>query len=307
MRILLAGATGAIGRPLVRKLLARGDQVTAITRTDAGVHSLKAQGLDAHVCDVYDESTLLRIATAARPEAVVHQLTALPRRIRPNKPQDLAATNRLRTLGTERLLAAAAAAGATRFVAQSIAFITKPEGARVLDENAPLYLDAPASIRPVVAAAAELERLVAKSGLAGVVLRYGFFYGAGTSFAPDGSGSEDVVARRIPIVGGGDGVWSFVHVDDAAEATVCAIDRGAGVYNIADDDPSPASEWIQHFAELKHAPRPLRIPRWLARPFAGAYGLYLMTQLRGASSDKAKHELDWRPARPSWRDGLHEL
>jgi nucleoside-diphosphate-sugar epimerase len=307
LKILLAGATGVIGRPLVSKLLARGDRVTAISRTDAGASSLRAQGVDAHVCDVYDERTLLNIATAAQPDTVVHQLTALPRRIRPNKPEDVAPTNRLRTEGTKRLLSAAAAAGSTRFVAQSIAFITKPEGPPVLEESAPLHLDAPASMRPVIAAAAELERLVAASGLTGVVLRYGFLYGSGTSFAPDGSGSEDVMKRRIPIVGGGEGVWSFVHVDDAAEATVRAIDRGAGVYNVADDDPSPAREWIARFAELKRAPRPLRVPAWLARPFAGAYGLYLMTELRGASNAKAKRELDWSPARPSWREGLHEL
>jgi 2-alkyl-3-oxoalkanoate reductase len=196
---------------------------------------------------------------------------------------------------------AAGEAGARRFIAQSIAFVTRPEGPPILDESAPLYDDAPTAMRDFILAVAELEqRVTSAPRIDGVVLRYGFFYGPQTVYAPDGWAVADVARGRLPIVGEGSGMWSFVHVDDAALATVHALHSGRGIYNITDDDPAPAREWITELAARCHG-RPMRIPPWLARLIAGPYGIYLMTQVRGASNAKAKRELGWAPIFPTWR------
>jgi nucleoside-diphosphate-sugar epimerase len=304
VRILLAGATGAIGVPLLTLLAAQGYEVTALTRSEERARAIHGPRVHARVCDVYDEEALVRAAVESKPDAVLHELTALPKRLRPRRVnEDTAATNRLRTEGTRNLLRAAAAAGAKRFIAQSIAFVTKPEGPAVLDESAPLYLDAAPSMRAPIAAVAELERLVTTApGICGTVLRYGFFYGPCTSYATDGAVTEDIARGRIPIVGDGGGLWSFVHVDDAARATALALERGEGIYNVTDDDPAPSREWIAHLA-ARFGKKPMRVPGWVGRIAAGPYGVFLMTELRGANNGKARGELGWAPSR-AWRTSL---
>jgi nucleoside-diphosphate-sugar epimerase len=241
--------------------------------------------------------------TAAAPEVVVHQLTSLPDRFNPRRKDIYDATNRVRREGTRNLLDAAGAAGATRFVCQSIAFAYAP-GAQpeVKDEDAPLALDAPAPFGDGVRAIAEMERAVVDAD--GLVLRYGWFYGPGTYYAEDGSMTAEVRRRRFPIVGSGAGLWSFIHVDDAAAATVAAVERGApGIYNVVDDEPAAMRDWLPAFAESIGAGPPRRVPLWLARLVAGKMAGGIEVQ-PGASNAKARRELGWQPQWPSWREGF---
>jgi len=256
------------------------------------------------VCDALDPEALATAVTAARPEAVIHQLTNLPARLEPRKyASQLASTNRLRREGTRNLMAAAQAAGAERVLAQSIAFAYAPEGGWVKDEDAPLGLALPPPMGEAIAAVAELERQVLEAG--GTVLRYGYFYGPGTGFQPDGYYAELARKRQFPIVGSGQARWSFIHLDDAAEATVAALERGApGVYNIVDDEPAAVTEWAPVFAESVGAKPPFRVPAWLGRLAAGRVAVEGMTRQRGASNAKAKRELGWTPRHTSWRDGF---
>ena len=307
MRVLLAGATGAIGRPLVGQLRAAGHTVVGLTRSDERARELAATGAKAVVCDALDRERLLALAAEVEPEAVIHQLTALPRRIDPRKAGPaLAATNRLRVEGTRNLADAAAAAGARKLVAQSVAFAYDVGDGRLRSEDAPLVRRPPGAMRAVVDALRALEQTTLEApGLGGVVLRYGYFYGPGTFYARDGSIAEDVVRRRMPLVGGGGGVFSFIHTDDAAAATVAALERGKpGVYNVVDDEPAAVRDWLPVYAELLRAPRPLKVPRLLARLLAGPYAVYMMCLQPGGSNAKAKAELGWSPKYPSWRDGF---
>lgn len=310
MRIFLAGATGAIGRPLLRRLVEAGHEVSAMTRVAERGEALRAAGARAVVCDVFDPDGLRRAAQEARPEAVVHQLTAIPTRIDPRRvAQDIEPTNRLRTEGTRNLAAAAVAAGARRFLAQSVAFAYAPDGSALRSESDPLFLEAPPRFQAMVRAVAELEQTtLGTAELEGIVLRYGFFYGPGTVYARDGSFAEDVRRRRVPILGGGDGVFSFIHVEDAAAATVAALEGGApGVYNVVDDEPAPVRNWLPYYAGLLGAKRPLRVPAWVGRVAAGPYAVYLMSQLPGASGEKVRRALGWSPRVPSWREGFARL
>ena len=257
------------------------------------------------VADALDADAVMRAVAAAKPEAVVHQLTAIPRRLDPRKiVRDFAMTDRLRTEGTHNLVAAAQAAGASRIVAQSIAFAYAPgPPGSVHVEDDPLMSDPPAQFERSAAAIAELERTVLAAH--GVVLRYGYFYGPGTSIGAEGSLAAEVARRRLPIIAGGHGVWSFVHVQDAAQATAAALTRGApGVYNIVDDEPAPGHEWIPALAKALGAKPPRRVPAWLARPLAGEYGMLTMTRAQGASNARAKRELGFAPQYPSWREGF---
>jgi nucleoside-diphosphate-sugar epimerase len=308
MRVFVAGATGAIGRPLVPKLLEAGHEVTGMTRSEESAAQLRERGAEAVVCDVFDEEGVREALGAASPEAVVHQLTALPDRFDLRDDTTYHGTNRLRTEGTRILLDAAGDANARRFVAQSIAFAYEPTGDRVKDEDAPLMLGAEGHFAEGVEAVDQLERAVTRAeSLEGLVLRYGFFYGPSTYYAPDGSSAEDVRRRRLPIVGRGEGVFSFVHVDDAADATVAALERGApGVYNVVDDEPAPMREWLPLYAEALRAKPPRRVPKLLARLVAGNEAVAFATTLRGASNAKAKRELGWEPRHPSWRQGFRE-
>lgn len=317
MRVLVAGATGVIGRPLVRLLRARGHQVTALVRDVS-----RAAGLDAAEvvsADALERKALLSSVSAARPDVVVHQMTAL-RQLRSDPAEAFARTARLRTEGTANLVEAARAAGARRLVAQSIAFASAPAGsfpagsvesAAVLDEDAPLHTDAPdPGWTATVRAVAELERLVlaaadAAPDLAGVVLRYGHLYGPGTAYARDGATAQAVLAGRLPLPDTALGVTSFLHVEDAVGATVRAVEGEAtGVFHVTDDDPAPASEWLPHYARTLGGPPPRTIPAALAPRVLGWFLAHQLTAAHGAANDRARTALAWQPSRPSWRDAL---
>jgi nucleoside-diphosphate-sugar epimerase len=306
MRVFVAGASGAVGRPLMPKLVAAGHEVTGMTRSESKAEAVRRAGARAVVADVFDVDALRAAVVEARAEVVVHELTALPDRIDYRKEDTYAATNRVRTEGTRNLIDAARAAGARRLVCQSIAFAYRMDGEGLKTEEDPLLTEAAGAFESGVRALREMEAMVLGSEqLDGLVLRYGFFYGPGTYYAEDGSSTQDVRRRRLPIVGKGTGVFSFVHVDDAADATVAAVERGApGVYNITDDEPGPMTEWVPVFADAAGAKPPRRVPVWLARFAAGKDVSNFAVGLRGASNEKAKRELGWQPAHPSWRSGF---
>ena len=305
MRVFLAGATGAIGRRLVPLLLAQGHHVTGMVRSSERVDALQALGAEPAIADALDATAVRTAVQEARPEAVIHQLTSLPRRINPRKiERDFGLNDRLRSEGTRHLVEAAQAAGVTRIVAQSIAFAYAPgPPGTVHTEQDPLFLQAPKAFARSARAVHELETEVIGAG--GLVLRYGYFYGPGTSISRQGSIGEDIARRRLPLVGSAQGVWSFVHIDDAAEATLAAISRGGpGAYNVLDDDPAPVSQWLPALADSLGAPRPVRVPAFIARLAAGSYGVMTMTQAQGASNELAKRELGWQPRHRSWREGF---
>ena len=309
MRVFLAGATGAIGRQLVPLLLSAGHQVTGMTRSSQRARELQDAGAEAIVADALDRDAVHAAVAQARPEAVIHQLTAIPALIDPRTiERDFALTNRLRGEGTRHLVAAAQAAGAQHFIAQSIAFAyasgppgtTHPEGDPLLSEQ-----QAPKSFKGAARALGELERAVL--GANGTVLRYGYFYGPGNSIAREGTMAAELRRRRVPVVGGGRGVWSFIHIEDAARATVAALAHaGPAVFNVVDDAPAAVAEWLPALAKALGAPPPWRVPSFIARPLAGGYGIQTMTRAQGASNALAKHELDWRPRYPSWREGFRD-
>jgi 2-alkyl-3-oxoalkanoate reductase len=308
VRVFVAGATGAVGRPLVPKLVAAGHEVTGTTRSEQRAEAIRAAGATAAVVDALDAQALRRSVEAAAPEVIVHELTALPDRFRPRAKDLYDATNRIRREGTRNLLDAAHAAGARRFVCQSIAFACRP-GAQpeVKDEDAPLALEAPPPFGEGVRVIDEMERAVlGAEGIDGLVLRYGWFYGPGTYYAEDGTMTADVRRRRFPIVGSGSGLFSYIHVDDAADATVAAVERGApGIYNVVDDDPGAMRDWLPVFAEAVGARPPRRVPVWLARLVAGKMVAGVNLQ-PGASNAKAKRELGWEPRWRSWREGFRD-
>jgi nucleoside-diphosphate-sugar epimerase len=306
--VFVAGASGAIGRPLVPRLLAAGHEVTGSTRSRERAEAIRAAGATPVLVDALDPEALLQAVERAAPEVVVHQLTALPERFDPRRADLYDATNRVRAEGTANLLAAALAAGARRFVSQSIAFGYAP-GPRpeVMSEDAPLNLEAPSPFAEAMRVIAEMERAVLQTdGLEGLVLRYGWFYGPGTYYAEDGTTAEEVRKRRFPVIGSGAGLFSFIHVDDAADATVAAVEGGApGVYNVVDDEPAAMRDWLPAYAEAIGARRPRRIPVWLARLAAGKMAS-LVNQQPGASNAKAKRELGWQPRWRTWREGFRE-
>jgi nucleoside-diphosphate-sugar epimerase len=308
MRVFLAGAAGAIGHPLVDRLIADGHSVVGTTRDEARARTLRAQGAEAAVLDAFDAAALRAAVLAAEPEVVIHQLTALPAQADPKlMPAGLALTNRLRRETVPTLLAAAAEAGARRALVQSIAFVTQPNGSPVHDEDAPLYLDAPEQFRDNIGAVRDLEAAtVGATDIEGLVLRYGFYYGPNTWYAKDGTMGELIRKRRYPIIGSGEGHMSFVHLDDAVDATVRALDRGTpGVYNITDDTPATSREWLPETARLLGAKPPRKVPAWLARRLAGDALVYYSTTLPGNANGRARAAFDWAP-RP-WRDGFAEV
>ncbi len=307
MRVFLAGATGVIGRRLLPLLLAGGHQVTAMTRSEARAVALRDAGATPVVCDVFDAEGVRTAIQAAQPEAVLHELTDLPPNLDPRKMEEQTAGNdRIRSEGTRNLVAAAVAAGAGRMVAQSIAFAYAPAGSGLKQEDDPLWDDAPWPWSRSVQALHELEQTVAQTeGIEGIVLRYGFFYGPGSAYADGGHFAGEVKRRRLPVVGKGSGVFSFIHVDDAAAATVAAMERGRpGIYNVVDDDPAQMRDWVPVYAEAVGAKPPRRVPTWLARLLAGRYTASMATGLRGASNEKARAELGWQPRHASWREGF---
>jgi nucleoside-diphosphate-sugar epimerase len=307
MRVFVAGASGAIGRPLLAALKRGGHSVVALTRSAAKADALRAAGAEPVVGDVFDRDALARLVSAAAPDAVVHELTAIPPRVDPRRvARDLAATNRVRTEGTRHLIdAAAAVKSVRRFVAQSIAFAYEP-GPTLRVESDPLFQAPPPAFAPIIAAVRSLEAQVGALPH-GVVLRYGYFYGPGTAYAADGSLHADVKRLRAPIPGAGSGVFSFLHVEDAAAATLAALESSAaGTFNVVDDEPAPLRDWLPVYAASIGAPRPWRVPGFVARLFGGPYGAHLALHQPGASNAKAKRELGWTPRRRSWRAGFAE-
>ncbi len=307
MKVFIAGATGVIGRPLTVQLLAANHDVIAMTRSENRAIALQQQGVTPVIGDVFDRSMLRQSLQDARPDVVIHQLTALPKRIDPRRVKThLAETNRLRTEGTQNLFDASLAAGVQRFISQSIAFAYSPDGDGLKREDCALYERPPAAFDDVIHAIRRLEEItLSNPTLPGVVLRYGFFYGPGTIYACDGSFAEDVQRRRVPIIGNGTGVFSFIHVEDAAAATVAAVELGEpGIYNVVDDEPAPVRAWLPAYAELLGAPRPFKVPWVLGRVGGGRYGVYLMVEQRGAANRKAREHLEWEPRFSSWHEGF---
>ncbi|MDX2521226.1 NAD(P)-dependent oxidoreductase [Streptomyces stelliscabiei] len=304
MRILVAGATGVIGHPLVGALRARGHEVSALVRQESRERAPEADSVVS--ADALDREALVSAVSAVRPEVVVHQMTAL-RLLGDDPVAAFALTARLRTEGTAHLMEAAEAAGARRLVAQSVAFAAAPAEEPVLDEDAPLYVDAPdPGWAATVRAVAELERLVLNSGpLAGAVLRYGTLYGPGTMYARDGGAAQAVRAGQLPLPGNGTGITSFLHVEDAVGATVAAVESEAtGVFHVTDDDPAPAAQWLPHWAQALGGPAPRTIPEDLAPRLLGWFLAHQLTAAHGAANDRARTALGWKPLRPSWREGL---
>jgi nucleoside-diphosphate-sugar epimerase len=311
MKIFVAGATGALGRVLVPQLVARGHDVVGMTRSASKQDAVRELGARPVVADALDRDAVAQAVASAGPEVVVHQLTALSgdlsaRDLRhPERSPAVIMTNRLRIEGTNHLLAAGRAVGARRFVAQSFgAFRYARTGGPAQTEAEPLE-DPPEALAAQLAGILHLEREVTAAG--GIALRYGGFYGPGTAISrePGALMAAMVRRRRFPIVGGGGGITSHIHVEDAAAATVAAIERGApGIYNVVDDEPAPMREWLPVLANALGAKPPRRIPRWVGRLAAGEAATLMMTEVRGASNAKAKREFGWQLRYPSWRQGF---
>jgi nucleoside-diphosphate-sugar epimerase len=317
MKVFVAGATGALGRALVPQLVARGHEVVGMTRSASKQDLVRSLGARPVVADALDPDAVAEAVASAEPEAIVHQLTALsgPMSVRdarhPDRSSAFTMTNRLRTEATDHLLAAGRAVGARRFVAQSFAaWRFARTGGRVQTEAEPFDPDPPAALRMALPAILHLERSVTTIEWGeGLALRYGSFYGPGTgiSLAPDAVIAGPIRKRRFPIIGDGGGVWSHIHIEDAAAATAVAVERGRpGIYNVVDDDPAPVREWLPALASALDAKPPRRIPRWLGRLAAGETATLMMTDVSGASNAKAKRELAWTPGFASWRQGFAE-
>ncbi len=307
MRVFVAGATGAIGKQLVPRLVEAGHEVHGMTRSESKQAMLFELGAVPVVADALDPDQVAEAVGRANPDVIVHQLTAIGAVDMRHFDRDFAQTNRLRTEGTDHLLSAGRAVGVQRFVAQSAVYgFYARTGGAVKTEEDPLDPAPPREMRETLAAIRHLEEAVLGARWTeGIVLRYGAFYGPGTSLAPGGQQFELVRRRKFPLVGNGAGVWSFIHIADAAEATAAAVDHGRpGIYNIVDDDPAPVAQWLPALAQTLGAKKPMRVPRFVGRLFAGEVGAVFMTEIRGASNAKAKRELGWRPAHPSWRQGF---
>ena len=308
MKVFVAGATGAMGRQLVPRLVAAGHEVTGMTRTDRNRDLIWELGATPVLADALDPDQVAAVVAQAQPDVIVHQLTAIPGSLDIRHfDRDFGPTNRLRTEGTDHLLSAGRAVGVSRFIAQSYAGWTfARNGAAVKTEEDALDPAPASSMRQTFEAIRYLEAAVTGADwLEGIVLRYGGFYGPGTSLGRDGEQVELVRKRKYPVVGSGAGVWSFVHIEDAADATVAAVERGPrGIYNIVDDEPAPVAQWLPALADAIGAPKPLRVPRLVGRLVAGEAATMMMTEIRGASNAKAKRVLGWQPSHPSWRQGF---
>ncbi len=307
MKVLVAGATGVMGKQLVPRLVAAGYEVVGMTRSDSKQADLHRLGASPVVADALDPDQVAEAVGKAQPEVIVHQLTAIAALDMRHFDRAFALTNRLRTQGTDHLLSAGRAVGVRRFVAQS--YTSWPyarTGGPLKTEEDPLDATPAREMRESLAAIRRLEAAVTGAvWTEGIVLRYGAFYGPGTSMSPGGEQFEMVRKRKFPVVGNGAGVWSFIHIADAADATVAAVEHGErGIYNVVDDDPAPVADWLPALAEKLGAPKPWRVPRFVGRLFAGEAGAVMMTEVRGASNAKAKRELGWQPQHSSWRQGF---
>ena len=308
MKVFVAGATGALGKQLVPQLVARGHEVVGMTRSPDKQDMIRQLGARPVVADALDPEAVAQVVAEAEPEVIVHQLTALSGDFdMKHLDRFFEATNRLRTEGTDHLLAAGRAVGVKRFVAQSYAgWPGARTGGPVKTEDDPLDPNPPEAMRPVLEAIRYLEEAVTgATWTEGIALRYGGFYGPGTGMSRGGDQAQLIEKRKWPLVGDGGGVWSFIHIEDAATATVEAIEHGTrGVYNVVDDDPAPVRDWLPALAKALGARKPMRFPRWLGRLAAGEAAVVMMTEVRGASNAKAKRELGWQPRYASWRQGF---
>lgn len=299
MKIFVAGASGAIGQPLIAELIRQGHTVTGMTRSEAGAQKLNALGASVARISAFDASGVAEALRRAAPEVVIDELTSLPR-----DPSEMASAaegdRKLRLEGGGNLLRAAQATGVRRYIQQSSGFFLRA-GNGLGDESEPLAIDASPRVASSARTYTELEsRLLHASGVEGVALRYGFFYGPNTWYNPDGASADQVRHRKVPIIGKGEGVWSWIHIDDAAIATAAALTAAPGVYNIVDDDPSPLHVWLPAFARFLGAPEPPRITEEQARATVGEDPIYFQNKLRGASNRKARETLRFRPRRLEW-------
>ena len=310
MKVFVAGATGAVGKFLVPQLVKGGYEVIALTRSPRHVEALRAAGAEPAVADALDRDAIVQAIQRARPEVIIHELTALTGVKNFKKfDEEFAMTNQLRTEGTDNLLAGARAAGTRRFIAQSFGnWDYARSGSGLKTEESALDPNPPEQQQKSLAAIRYLEAAVTGAeDIEGIALRYGNLYGPGTSIALDGDIVATVRKRGLPLVGDGAGVWSFIHAEDAASAAVAAIEHGApGVYNVCDDEPAPVSVWLPELARAVGAKPPFRVPVWLARPLIGEVGVSMMTQIRGASNAKARRELGWQPRYKMWREGFRK-
>ena len=305
MRIFVAGGTGAIGRPLVNSLAAAGHEVVVFSRSEQRVAALGVPGIVPAVGDAFDAGTVMRAVQSAQPEVVINQLTSLPQTVNPvSVKRGFDLTSRLRREVSGTLVAAARAAGARRVIAQSISFAYRP-GPGVRSESDPLWTEAKGQIGVLTTSLAALEAATpGDTGLEGVVLRYGSFYGPGTYFAPGGLYANLLAKRRLPLPGDGGGIFGLVHIEDAASATTAALEGPTGTFNVADDVPAPASEWMPFVARLLGAKPPRHVPTSVARLGAGAFLTYLMCDQPAVSNKRARNELGWSPRYPDWHEGL---
>jgi nucleoside-diphosphate-sugar epimerase len=299
MKVFVAGAGGAIGLPLVRQLAGAGHEVIGSTRGGRSAEAIRDAGGVPIVCDVFDRDELSEAMEFATPEVVINQLTSLPARFEPRKKDFYDANNRIRSVGGDNVIAATGASGANRLITQSISFLYALQGPWIKTEDEPVDKSGTHD-----AMLGHEAKALADDRFETVVLRYGLLYGPGTWYAADGHLTEEVRNRRLPVVGEGTGMTSFVHVEDAASAAVAALDRGDGIYNVTDDEPARMSEWLPEFAESLGAKPPRRVPFWLARLVAGGTVATVAVEGRGASNAKAKAQLGWEPSRPTWRGGL---
>lgn len=307
MKVFVAGATGAIGRQLVPLLVEAGHEVHGMTRHESKRAMLREMGAVPVVADGLNPEEVAEAVRRAHPDVIVHQMTGFSAAAgMRNLKRSAALTNRLRTEGTDHLLSAGQAVGVRRFVAQSNFAVYERSGGPVKAEGDPLDSSPPGKLREGLGALRYLEQAVLDATWTeGIVLRYGAFYGPGTNLGPDGEMTEMIRKRRFPLVGNAEGVWSFVHIADAAAATVAAVEHGdRGVFNVADDDPAPVSEWLPYLTGMLSGKEPRRIPRFVIRLVAGQAGVVMLTESRGASNAKARSELAWEPAHPSWRQGF---
>jgi nucleoside-diphosphate-sugar epimerase len=304
MKVLIAGASGAIGRQVVPQLCEAGHSVTALARSTKRSSTFRDTGVDVVAGDALDREEMRRLVSSVRPDAIVNLLTALPAAINPKRiDRDMAATNRLRLDGSRNLLDAGAYADVKRHVVESVAFMTDPSGPPVTDESAPLWQSPPKRFEASVQAVAAMEELALSRG--GTVLRLGHLYGPGTAFGADGAFTQQVCSGKVPIIGGGQSMFSFVSSADAASGVLAALatDR-SGIFNIVDDEPAPVTEWLPALARILDSRPPKRVPRWLARLAVGDYGVAYMTSLRGSSNQRAKRDLVWQPSMRSWKQGF---
>jgi nucleoside-diphosphate-sugar epimerase len=302
MKIFVAGGTGAIGRPLIAQLLANGHEVTVLTRSPEKAQALLNEGLEPAIADVFDADTISAVVKRAQPDVVIEQLTALPKTYTAESMAAAAPFNRrIRLEGGANVLAAAQAAGVRRYLRQSIAFWAEP-GPGLADEETPFAVDASPAVAADVRVVAEIERRLLESrNIEGIAMRYGFFYGPGTWFNPDGDVAEQVRRQQFPIIGNGEGVWSWLHIEDAAIATVAAAERGnPGAYLVVNDHPLAVRQWLPAFADWLNAPPPPQLSVEEALGAGGADAVYYGTQMRGASNAKAKRELCFHPRPLEW-------